>query len=1030
MSNTGKYSSMSISSLESSSDLKLSNQVIHVQELKENTDPPLPNFGLKTGTTLSPMFVKRLFSEHTLYDEAEQIQVSAAEICSSLFDIMQNESLSEKVKKNLNGAKERITLIREKVDKMLNQLTQVERNAEQKISEKLERMHLRVTHSLDREALAKQKVEQIKTKYKLKKHELKKELKAYKKHYEASKKVWAEKMKIIQKESDEFRNAKDKVLGLYLDKLSEIENEISSIMENSIISKPINSENTIKNKLFKIKENILESKNPRNWSEMESVLQKSNSSIAPPASQSASLNKAFVQSGTIGNSAVCDKEILRDDSKSANNSKLSISQYQKSFTPLNESQMKKYFGSNYTLLSVTQREKILYSIMNRSVNNESNCNDVRMEDVLNISKAGSVKATPKNNSSNNQPKNAPELFVMDDSTASIKDKNKHRELSPVFSPEEQISENIKNSELVKNQQSSVDALIETPNKFAENCQIENSNTENKKKDDTLEISFKENLNEHHIVDLNEGDTLKDLNEAINNDKSLNNHNSDDKEQQNKEGIDSLELSAIGPANVSESPIPINSGEFKPPEKSGNSNGQKMLDNLTDSIISGHHSSDNNKNTSTKQLPINNIQSKQKTFLSKTSNLRDKKAYQQQNKSFGSIPENKPLEPIKNLNLNIKKQNIENKPDNVKISETPVQKAPEKIQSPPQEPSKVLAVVGGKKVTILVKRKGNANQSADNISQSQSDISTDMHNITTIEGNNPRPMKLRLIKKSIGKPSLVFRPQNIMPNVHTPSISTVNKTMIDVSPNIGQIAPSSTKMGTPQKQKKRCSAFTIKSRPAAIPEQKMQISQNIASNTNSQRDELSRRNVNNDIQQTPEFNGKGRGMFSEESKKSEDEANDMQHIKAINNAINKIIQNQGINKNVGCQIPTVVNINIQSQTSYNTLPSNPVSAPPEQNVTKKETVITKVPLVAPMKIVRRIRSMRPTIQQQSSVNKTVIEKSAPNLNKNFEIQQIPNVKTKQNTKTTEKSSSNSPQVSIYRRKKYVRENKKPEKIFSK
>eukprot|EP01022_Parablepharisma_sp_SALTPOND_P025327 TRINITY_DN587_c8_g1_i1.p1 TRINITY_DN587_c8_g1~~TRINITY_DN587_c8_g1_i1.p1 ORF type:complete len:982 (+),score=125.04 TRINITY_DN587_c8_g1_i1:15279-18224(+) len=930
---TGSFSILT-SSLESSSGLKMSNQVVRVHDIK-NLEPPLPAFGLRSYSTLSPLFVKKLFCDHSLYDEAEGVQLSAAEVQGLLADILANKDDSRNdVKEVAKAADEKISILRSRVDKIIGQLTQIEKNAQQKVADKVERMHARVTHSLDREVLAKQKLEQIKTKYKLKKHEMKKELKRYKKHYEASKKVWTEKLRIVQKEADvlfiycgkliqEQRAAKEKYLGLYLDKLAEIDTELSAILdsaiekvdeekgskENPLSFRPL-SENTIKAKLKKLKENVEEYKSQKPWMEEPSEFQKSNSSITPPASQSASLNKAFVQSGTLG---IDPKE----GTKTGNNSKLSITQQQRSIAPLNESQMRQYFGSNHTLLSVTQREKILYSIINRSVNYEAGGNDVRIEDVLNISKAGSVKATP---TGANPPS---KLLVMEDSTEA---KEFAKELSPMFSSGEPPAKNEKNS--VKNDQqlSFEPSLIDTPGKFNEQL-VEENLEENKRKDDTLEISFKENtINEPHMGDLNEGDTLKDLNEAIASDKPL---VSASEEKKQEPAIDSLELSAIGPPAF-ESPA---SPEAK--------------DNF-DSSISMNHST-------------NKIETRKKrsnSFFSKTANsiVIKEPLGKNQNKSFGAVPEGQFL------------PDIAKKPREEKTEF----KEEQKKVPPSIQPQKVLARIGGKKVTLLVRRSGSVNQTVDCIDRTiNNDTSTDAQNVTTIDS---KPMKLKLVKRPLGK---LVLPQSSNTQAQR---AANNKSLseIPVSPNMGQNAgPMVIKVKTPQKLRARFNAFTVKARAPTV----------FSINRKAEG-----RQKSNDVQQTPEFSSKGE-CFKEAAKEpATDEAanKSMQHLRAINSAINKIIETQSIKSGSG--LPTVVNINIQSQTSYNTAPARNAK---KTEIIKKELNM-KGPSAPPMKIVRKIRSLKASNVEE--------EKKA-------QLKPAPIAKAEQKT--------GSPQVSMYRRKKYVR-----------
>ena len=901
MSNTSKYS-ISLSSLESSS-LKMSNQVVHVSQMKD-LDPPLPAFGLKSTSTISPLFVKKLFSDNSLYDEAEQIQLSAAEIQSFLSDLPVASPTADLVSK----AGEKIAFLRTRVDKVLETLSHIEKTAEHTVAERLEKMHSRVTRSADREVLAKQKVEQIKAKYKLKKYEMKKELKKYKKHYEASKKVWAEKMRILQKEADEQRVGKEKYIGLYLDKLAEIDTELSAILSESHSAEKIDPspvsfrpESTLKSKLRKLKENIVEYRNQKPWADASLQKSENSSSVTPPASQSASLNKAFVQSGTMGE--------LKEESKSGNNSKLSISQNRGSIAPLSDSQMKKYFGSNHTLLSVTQREKILYSLINRSLTYETGGgNDVRIEDVLNISKAGSVKATPYQSKGG-------QLLVMDDSSI-------EGGKGMVTPPGEGAATKGQQQDLseVKCQQSSIEpsgSLIETPVKFQEPF------TDNKKKDDTLEISFKENLNAPSMADLiNEaGDTLKDLNEAISSDKPL---LTPECEPEEKKDIDSLELSAIVPP-ISDSPIfPLPTAT----ESKDENFDHKLLQDLdSDDII---------MNRSIREVK------RAKTFLSKTANeLPVCATTVVHNKSFGAVPDGKFLPEIK-----------------------PMKPVVEKKQSPPEKKQLLSGVIGGKKVTLFLKRPTGVNQTVDCIDRGNPDTSTDtQHNITTVTVD-PAPMQLKLVKRRIStgkRVSLAPRtPGNILP-ANNKSLSE-----IPVSPNLGQYPVIQIgKVKTPQKIRARFNAFTIV-KPGG---------------GGMKKDE---QKPNNEVkqQQTPEFSSKGESIRVFKPDEPEKTTVDNTSIQAINNAISKIIQSQ--------TPATVVNINIQTQTSYNSVPR------------KVEPIEKAPPLVAPMKIVRRIRSLK-----SAEGKKMQLKKNTSSV-------------TKDESGKEEGAKQGSPQVAIYRRKKYVKD----------
>ncbi len=100
------------------------------------------------------------------------------------------------------GAAEKVEQLRTRVDKVLEKLQQVEQEAEKKVAERLERMNGKMIHSLDKAALNRQRLEQVKTKYKLRKHDFKKELKRHIRHFEASKKLWNEQMRVLQHNVD------------------------------------------------------------------------------------------------------------------------------------------------------------------------------------------------------------------------------------------------------------------------------------------------------------------------------------------------------------------------------------------------------------------------------------------------------------------------------------------------------------------------------------------------------------------------------------------------------------------------------------------------------------------------------------------------------------------------------------------------------------------------------------------------------------------------------------------------------------
>ena len=81
--NTSKYS-LASSSLDSSDGLKMSNQVIRLRDYKDPRNDLKGDLNQATVSgrlfTLTPNFVKKLFGEYEIYDEAEQVQYTAAEV--------------------------------------------------------------------------------------------------------------------------------------------------------------------------------------------------------------------------------------------------------------------------------------------------------------------------------------------------------------------------------------------------------------------------------------------------------------------------------------------------------------------------------------------------------------------------------------------------------------------------------------------------------------------------------------------------------------------------------------------------------------------------------------------------------------------------------------------------------------------------------------------------------------------------------------------------------------------------------------
>ncbi len=90
---TDKYS-ISSSSLESSEGLKMSNQVVRLRDLKSYCADPKSEASLVSTVegghgTLSVAFMKKLFAEHSVYDEAEQLQYCAAEVQGQMKELVQ-----------------------------------------------------------------------------------------------------------------------------------------------------------------------------------------------------------------------------------------------------------------------------------------------------------------------------------------------------------------------------------------------------------------------------------------------------------------------------------------------------------------------------------------------------------------------------------------------------------------------------------------------------------------------------------------------------------------------------------------------------------------------------------------------------------------------------------------------------------------------------------------------------------------------------------------------------------------------------
>lgn len=144
-----------------------------------------------------------------------------------------------------------------------------------------------------------------------------------------------------------------------------------------------------------------------------------------PASSNASVNKARIirsSSGSLSDASVgtffknnCLKSLTA-----------SISAISNPPIQLDEQQLVSYFGSQYNLLSVSQREKIVFSIINRSVNLD-NPNDVKLQDLLDVSKIKSTKETPKNQQNKNLKLKLDEIIITDSP------RDFPKEISPIMS---------------------------------------------------------------------------------------------------------------------------------------------------------------------------------------------------------------------------------------------------------------------------------------------------------------------------------------------------------------------------------------------------------------------------------------------------------------------------------------------------------------------------------------------------------------------------------------------------------------------
>ncbi len=784
-------------------------------------------------------------------------------------------------------------------------------------------------------------------------------------------------------------------------------------------------ENSLRARLRQLKENIKESRCPKSWEDASSGPgQKSFvMSSASPASQSASLNKAFVQSGSLGMSNGPPAENV----KSGGNSKLSVSQ-QKSLAPLSESQMRQYFGSNHNQLSITQREKIVYAIINRSANFEAG-SDVKIEDVLDVSKAGSNRTGP-GPAENVQPKSIKELLVMDDSMNCFP-----KDLSPVFSSGEprpiatpQTNEPQRDQSDARVQQSSlVESVTETPGKssaFPECVE----NTENKKKvDDTLEISFRENINEGgaDVPTINEGgDTLKDL-EQLNEAMSSGKGNEQPAAMavpavQAPASIDSLELSAIAPAQPALDCSAINQSVVK----------ERLFDDLEDSSHDNGKSA--HKETEEKARAWGQHS---RTFIDVLRALKGAdRGEEKKNRSLhlprgsDSVPRGA-VQPLPLINIRPAPAATERveKPDN--------NNSPIKIATPEKEEAKAASVrtmvikamhhsarsneqdaggqkrlfvrLAGKKVLLLKKRPEHVNQTLDCIPADTSSAELPQ-NVTTVAdssrlGPDPRSVRLKLVRRDQiravtphGKPGSAINLSNIVVStVHTATRNAkaegkatgkgVNKSMSEI-PTSTPSSSAAIRIVLPQKQHVRFNAFSLKTRPESCSAANKSLCPAEESKTSAKNIPAAvtlAKEAKSELQQTPEFSSKGESTVAQHSG---------DRLRALNSAITRADQRT---KEVS-PFP----LTSQNPTDYNSVPMG-------SNIRKTEVVLNPVRTretgsksAGPTRrIVKRIKSVKvaPTAGSKADSRKGTVSMKAVG---------------QQAEKLTE-----SPHVAFYRRKKY-------------
>lgn len=136
-------------------------------------------------------------AEEALNKGIQSIQSIVAEVQESLVSVAAGKNV--KARSMVGNANRKLVLLKEEVSRIVGSLLDAARSKE-KYKEKAELLSAKVAHSIDREMISRQKVTQINSKYKLKKREMESELKNYKKRYEKSKQIWAERQRVLEQD--------------------------------------------------------------------------------------------------------------------------------------------------------------------------------------------------------------------------------------------------------------------------------------------------------------------------------------------------------------------------------------------------------------------------------------------------------------------------------------------------------------------------------------------------------------------------------------------------------------------------------------------------------------------------------------------------------------------------------------------------------------------------------------------------------------------------------------------------------------